>query len=59
MRNKEDCKGCLGLAPDQIEKCNLWSLIRACPCQTCLVKVMCDDDCDEFALVLYGEEEEK
>jgi hypothetical protein len=57
MMNEEDCKGCLGL--DLIEeKCNLWSRLDVCPCQKCLVKVMCNDDCDKFTFALYGEENE-
>jgi hypothetical protein len=57
MKNKDDCKGCLGIR--EIGECNLLTLslivVDSCPCRQCLVKVMCKSDCDPFTQWLYGE----
>jgi len=45
MGNKSECKGCQA----KYEECLLSDNIPDdCPCQTCLVKVMCTTICDKF-----------
>jgi len=38
----ENCKGC----PVK-DKCNYIEYSTLCPCRMCLIKVMCNDVCDE------------
>lgn len=47
-----NCKGCLRLTADKA-KCKYTKVgveyLPDCPCQTCLIKLVCGNPCDDFA----------
>lgn len=49
----DECKGCLSnygasfICPVRISRLKRVKL-DVCPCQTCLIKVMCSEACDEY-----------
>jgi hypothetical protein len=45
-KTKGACYGCLG-----VPRCKMidWNCImKDCPCAQCIVKVLCDGDCDDY-----------
>jgi hypothetical protein len=54
MSDKDErCKGCLAI--DDVGDCSLDVpyYTENCPCMTCLVAVMCRENCDELILIIY------
>ena len=59
MKSDEDlCKGCNTIIYDG---CGLRVKFgdKICPCAECIVKVMCDDACDEFNTFKMEEDKER
>ena len=48
----DNCRGCLRLTTDKVE-CRYTKFgveyLPNCPCQTCLIKLVCGNTCDDFA----------
>ncbi len=46
--DNEQCEGCRAYI-DGLEDCPLFNLDISCPCVKCVVKVMCNDPCEEWS----------
>jgi hypothetical protein len=46
MTENKNCDGCID--DKHAIACNKKRLMDPCPCQDCLVKVMCNKECEEF-----------
>ena len=49
MKISEKCKGCN--SHGSFIKCMDYVIADNCPCQTCLIKMVCTQACDEFKKV--------
>lgn len=57
-KTNENCKGCSSLTVDMKRKLQVCvnidtGLIDNCPCQSCLVKAVCHQVCDEYMTVFH------
>ena len=48
MEKISDCYGCLTLSKYKCDYHN-YNINGKCPCTTCIIKMMCCEDCDKFS----------